>query len=168
MLIGSVISCWINSKLEPPNRWDILPIKPLWKLSRQITWFPSATKRLHKWEPIKPAPPAIKIRFLIERTLFSSNVILIKYIFITIHTTITLPPNISYYPIPLSWDRHNWSFPEHYLRIPLWKNHDSPIAGYSEKMVLATQLTKSGNQDTAAWIVLNWNACTSLTKNTSN
>ena len=46
------------------------------KLSTQITSFPSTTRRLHRWEPIKPAPPVTKTFFcpiFIDSFLKSKN-----------------------------------------------------------------------------------------------
>ena len=36
--------------------------RPVKKLSRQTTWWPSASSRSQRWEPMKPAPPVTRMR----------------------------------------------------------------------------------------------------------
>src|SRR5208282_5226374 len=63
--IGSTTSWRMNSKLRLPSRCMMLARLPLKKLSRQMTSWPSLSRRSHRWEPRNPAPPVTSARTVV-------------------------------------------------------------------------------------------------------
>ena len=43
-----------------PSRWAMFCMRPVVKLSRTVTVWPSWTSRSARWEPMKPAPPVTR------------------------------------------------------------------------------------------------------------
>src|SRR5258708_549669 len=61
---GCEMSWRLKTKRSLPRSSSMLPSEPVIKLSTQITSWPRSRKRSHRWEPMKPAPPVIKVRKL--------------------------------------------------------------------------------------------------------
>src|SRR3989344_9669434 len=69
----------INLKFLFGNRWAIFSFLPVMRLSMQMTLWPLPIRKLHRCDPIKPAPPVISIfnfyppgtRLCIQRRILS-------------------------------------------------------------------------------------------------
>src|SRR5689334_3296799 len=57
-----VTSCWMNVKRRSEKRCAMLSGEPVRRLSMQMTSSPSARKRSQRCDPMKPAPPVMRMR----------------------------------------------------------------------------------------------------------
>src|SRR5947209_2473463 len=69
---GSVMSCSTNWKRQWDLMWAILSGLPVRKLSRPTTVWPSARRRSHICDPMKPAAPETTMRKFPPRLLYRS------------------------------------------------------------------------------------------------
>ena len=60
----------IKTKLGSSRNSSMFSLLPVAKLSRQTTWLSLLSNASHKFEPINPAPPVIKILFLVKFIFF--------------------------------------------------------------------------------------------------